>query len=938
MPNKIRGTYFSIKCLLLGFLIFTTLAASSSIDTLRVMGDSNYPPYEYLNENNYPTGFNVDIMRAVADALNLKIHIELDLWHKVRSEIEAGNIDILMGMYNTDERDQKVDFTIPHYITSYGIFVPKGSEIKTLEDLKNKKIVVQKDDLGHDYIVENHITSDLLIKSTPEEAMLALANREADCLILPRLQGVMIIKEKNLQGITIVGPPIIQRKYCMAVTEGNASLLAKLNEGLNIIKTSGEYEKIYDKWFGIYQLPSHQVRKIIKISLLIIAPLSLLVILIFFWNWSLKRTVQQRTKELNKSRENLHITLNSIGDAVISTDIHGNITNMNPVAEKLTGTNLTEVLGNHINSVFRIVNAKSGKTVGNPVFQVLKKGKIVGLANHTELISKSGKTYQIADSAAPIKDADNKIVGVVLVFRDVTDEYRTVEKLKASEANLRTVFEAAKNIAFIKTDVNGKYSQIEVFSPGAEKIFGYKAAEIVGKPINTLLRREDMHQFSETLTIDNKDKIGIDRELQLIRKNGRRFPALFSTHHIFDQSGQMVNTICVAIDITQQKRTQEELSKIQNIKRIGTLAGGIAHDFNNILTAVYGNISIAKLKLPDSHPVCELLNEAETSINRATELTSQLLTFSKGGTPQKKSVSIEKLIEEVVSFDLSGSNVKLIIDTKPSLYPVKVDKGQIQQVFSNLAINANQAMPDGGTVTITLENFKNSNNAIPGLEPGPYLKIKFKDEGCGISQDHIHHIFDPYFTTKAAGNGLGLATVYSIIDKHKGKITVTSKINSGTTFNIYIPAIQATGSESTINSSSQLHHSEKEFHNTNILVMDDDKHIQKLAVTMLQSLGMTAETVSDGDEAIDKFKQAQSQGSPYDLVILDLTIPGGLGGKETCKKLLDLSPEAKIIVSSGYTNDTVLANYGQYGFVDMITKPYTINNLKSVIQRVMSIK
>ncbi|MFP4548278.1 MAG: PAS domain S-box protein [Fidelibacterota bacterium] len=934
--NFTTGYQYFNKIILTLLLIFTSVNWAFAVeesDELLVRGDSHYPPYEYLNESGEPEGFNIDIMRAVAEAMHMDIRIELGKWHVVRSAIETGQADILMGMFNTEERDKKVDFAIPHFIASYAIFVKEKSEIENLDDIRNKKIIVQKNDMGHDFVLEQQLSANLVVKDTPEEGFSALVRGEGDCLVLSRLQGVIILKEKGLKSVKIVGPPIIQRKYCMAVTEGNKELLAKLNEGLNIIKTSGEYDKIYDRWFGIYERGSVNLSTVIKWTAIIILPFIIVIVIIFFWNRTLQRRVDQRTEELEKSREDLHITLNSIGDAVIATDIQGNITNMNPVAEQLTGYKFHDVKGHHINEVFTIINSKTGEKAINPIIKVLREKKRVGLTNHTELIAKDGNEYQIADSAAPIKNSAGEIVGVVLVFRDVSKEYRTLEKLKTSEANLRTVFEAARNIAFIKTDVNGKFSKIEIFSPGGEEIFGYTREEIIGKPITLLARPTDEPRFSEILTIDNKDKMGFDCELEMVRKNGKTFPALFSTHHIFDEENRMVNALCVAIDITQQKRTQEELSKMQNIKSIGTLAGGIAHDFNNILTAIYGNISIAKLQLSHTHPVYDILNEAESSMNRATRLTRQLLTFSKGGDPHKTVVSLKDVIVDIVNFDLSGSNVKLMMEADDDLYPVKVDKGQMQQVFSNLAINANQAMPDGGKVTITMRNFDASKEPVPGLSGGAYLKITFKDEGSGIKKEYLDQIFDPYFTTKSTGSGLGLATVFSIINKHNGRIIVDSELNVGTNFTIYLPA--AKSSKYTEETKIDEQDREQVEYKTKILIMDDDKSIRNLVMSMVRSLGMKVVAVDDGHAAVQEFKEAIDEGEPFDLVILDLTIPGGMGGKETCAAIQAVAPKAKIIVSSGYANDTVLANYQHYGFSDIIAKPYTINNLQSVIRRVL---
>lgn len=927
--NKIHQI-FTVFVLI--FFITTQLTGAKE-KRLQVRGDENYPPYEYLNDANQPEGFNVDIIRAIADAMNLDIQIEMGPWHEIRGQLEKGEIDILTGMYETEERRKLVEFAVPHIMPSYGIFVPENSKINSLEDVSQKTILVQKEDLGHDFVRENQLSEKIIAEISPEKVLTALAGGYGDCAILPRLQGAMIIREFNFDKIKIVGPPFLQRNYCMAVQMGNDRLRAQLNEGLNIIKESGEYDKIYHKWFGIYSEEQWNFKKIIRSVALIITPLIVIIIVIFFWNWMLKKQVALRTEELRKNRENLRITLNSIGDAVISTDIHGKIVRMNPIAEKLTGWKLSEVEGEYLEDIVSLIHADTREKVENPMRKVIKERKIVGLAADTILVSRSGREYRISDSAAPIMDSQKKIVGVVLVFRDVTKEYSTLEQLQQSEQNLRTVFEAAQSVAFIKTEVQGQRSKIILFSPGAEQIFGYKDKEVLGMPVSILHVSENLKKLDQTLIPENKNRTGFNREIRMVKKTGQEFYAFFSTHHLYNQSGKMVSVICVAVDISKQKQVERQMQKMQNIQRIGTLAGGIAHDFNNILTGIYGNISIAQLHLTENHPAREVLRDAEKSMSRATRLTRQLLTFSKGGAPIKEILNFSKIAEDIINFDLSGSNVKLILSSQTDLWPVEADKSQIEQVFSNLTINASQSMPDGGKIFVSLENRAVKKEEIPGLKEGNYVKIKFTDEGAGIEPEHIDRIFDPYFTTKETGSGLGLSTVYSIISKHSGQISVSSKFGRGTTFTIYIPAFYKPAATTT-NSARQ--EKSGKMKSLTILLMDDEEMICKLAGSMLKELGHIVTITHDGKETIAKYREAQDEGRGYDLVILDLTIPGGMGGRETCARLLELDSETKIIVSSGYTRDKIMSSFAEYGFQGLIEKPYTIGKMKEVIDQIFS--
>lgn len=515
-----------------------------------------------------------------------------------------------------------------------------------------------------------------------------------------------------------------------------------------------------------------------------------------------REAIKRSNDLLKTSEEKLLTTLNSIGDAVIATDKEQKIVLMNPVAEKLTGWQQAEATGRHISEVMIIINARTRKPATIPTEAVIAAGKIVGLANHTVLISRNGEEYQIADSAAPIRGQADEIIGVVMVFRDVTEEYLM----------------------------------------------------------------------------------------------------------------------------------QEELHKAERLKGVGILAGGIAHDFNNILTGVYGNIALAREALCANHAARKALEESERSLERAVSLTKQLLTFSTGGSPVKEHVSLGSLIKEVVSFDLTGSNVKLVLVCPPDLQMADVDRGQIQQVFSNLTVNAREAMPSGGHLYITLVSVDIADQENSKLKPGKYIKATVRDEGCGIPPELHQRVFDPYFSTKSAGTGLGLATTFSIIKRHGGDISLESKVDFGTTFTLYLPASEKI--EDFVQESYQTPTFAAGF-KPRIMVMDDEAAIRRLAVQALEILGYEVTAVADGQIAIEAYQKAFSSGKPFDAVILDLTVPGGMGGSAAISEILKIDPDAAAIVSSGYAADPVMAEYEKHGFSGIVCKPYSLNTLRTVLHTVV---
>ena len=368
---------------------------------------------------------------------------------------------------------------------------------------------------------------------------------------------------------------------------------------------------------------------------------------------------------------------------------------------------------------------------------------------------------------------------------------------------------------------------------------------------------------------------------------------------------------------------------MHKLESLGLLAGGIAHDFNNILTALTGNLSLARMHVESGSKVHKRIKEAEKASFRARGLTQQLLTFSRGGEPIKQLTSISDLIKESSQFVLSGSNIKCEYDLPINLWLVRVDEGQISQVLSNLIINAEQAMPDGGTVTLHAENVHISSKGIHPLKGGDYVAVSVEDQGIGISEKYLTKVFDPYFSTKHKGHGLGLATAYSIINKHGGLLEVESEIGKGAVFRFYLPASSKKESQQPydldgIHKGIGL-----------VLLMDDEEEIREIGKDMIQHLGYQVKTASDGKESLEIYTKAMLDNNPFDVVIMDLTVPGGMGGKEAIEKMLEIDPSAKVIVSSGYANDPILSDYKKYGFSGIVPKPYKIEEVGKVLKNLL---
>ena len=399
---------------------------------------------------------------------------------------------------------------------------------------------------------------------------------------------------------------------------------------------------------------------------------------------------------------------------------------------------------------------------------------------------------------------------------------------------------------------------------------------------------------------------------------------------IRDSKNEIAGVVLVFRDITERQKTEDERRKAETLEQLGLLAGGIAHDFNNLLTAIIGNISLASLLLPPNDEMAMRLNDAKNASLRARDLAQQLLTFARGGAPIKKTASIGKLIQDTVSFSLRGSHSRSEFHFGADLWPAEIDPGQISQVIANLVVNADQAMPNGGTLRVSCDNFTYDGQTEPtvsDLSPGDYIRISIKDEGTGISEHYLKRIFDPYFTTKSHGNGLGLATTYSIIKNHNGLITVESQIHVGSTFTIYLPALKDQELPSELPSLTPAPMTRDGVGGGRILIVDDEEAIRALVEFTLTRLGYQVAQAENAQEGVNLYREKLEAGERFDAVILDLTLPGGMGGKEALKKLIEIDPTVNAIVSSGYATDATMSRYQDFGFRGVIAKPYEASEL-----------
>lgn len=568
------------------------------------------------------------------------------------------------------------------------------------------------------------------------------------------------------------------------------------------------------------------------------------------------------------------------------------------------------------------------KTQACPLKQIMAGTKEV--VCESKKTNVDGSEHHFLVTARPFKDEDGEIVGIVESFQDITRLKLAEEALAEGKERLLVTLKSIAD-GVITVDVSGR---VVLLNDTARILTGWEQDNIDGRQISDILtlldfrdRKQALNPVGAVLGLATKRDRG--GQAILVARDGWERRVNYSVSPIHDRKDEIVGAVLVFQDITEKLKVEMEAVRVQNLESIGLLAGGIAHDFNNILTTIMNNLALARLMKESGGKFLEKIESTEQAVLKAKDLTGQLLTFARGGTPFKKVISIADLVKDSVEFALRGSNVSFEMSIGDELWSVEVDGTQMHQVISNLIINADQAMEDGGLIKVTMANWTAGKKDIDLVRPGNYVKVVVQDEGPGISEDCLGKIFDPYFTTKIDGSGLGLATVYSIINQHSGYVFVDSAEGKGTAFTIYLPAAGEEPVVSGVPSKKvDIKVASGKMDGGRILLMDDEEDIRELLGELLELAGYEVVSASDGEEAITLFQEDENG---FTFVIMDLTIPGGMGGKETMEKLLQIDSDVTAIVSSGYSNDPVMADYRSYGFKARISKPYIMEDLLATL-------
>lgn len=922
-------------CFACSLIFFAEMAAAESgRSAVLVRGDQNFPPYEYIDEKGNPTGFGVELFRAVASEMGLNIEISLGPWNTVRHQLEKGEIDVITGMFYSEHRARKIDFSVPHTIVSHSAFVREGSSIHSLENLRGKRIIVQRGDIMHDYVLENHLTDSIQTVDDPDSALALLSSGNCDAALLSRLQGMYLIEKNGFKNIKPIDPPLFQNKYCFAVVKGESDLLAKINEGLFILKTRGAYRQLHQKWFGIYE--ERALWDDIRYYILGLALAVLLLTAALFWSYALKKQVAQRTRDLEKKIEEHRETARTLKETEERFQL--------AVRASSVGLwNWDDIRKDRVwwsPQIYELLGYKVGEI--DPSFSQLihlthpddrDKAKKT-IANHLKYQTPYNFEYRLRKKKGDygwfraLGQAQWDEGGIAVRMAGSIQDISALKRSEADRIHLAKAVEQTMEGIIISDDTGC----ITYVNPAFVKMTGDEINDLLGRDFLRFKSETDLHPEADAIRrilFEGNTWKGL---LNYPRAEGIPIQVDTTISPIRDAFDRITNFVAVYRDVTRELELETHLRQSQKMEAIGTLAGGIAHDFNNILYALIGYTELAMNKIPEeSHPHNHL-KEVLKAAWRARDLVRQILTFSRHQASNEfYPIRIKLVAKEVLNLiraTLPASiEIRQMID---STKLVNADPTQIHQVLMNLCTNAAHAMAaNGGTLTVRARDItlEGDFETHPELSPGDYVQLSIIDTGSGIPAGIIDRIFDPFFTTKTKdkGSGLGLAVVHGIVKNHGGGIVVESQPGRGTTVDVYFPARetalkQPPSFESRISGGTE-----------QILFVDDEAAIIDMARQMLGSLGYGITVRTDPKEALDLFLAEPDR---FSLVITDLSMPR-MTGVQLAEAIRAIRPDFPVILCSGI-DDSLPADMEIAGGIHaFLLKPIVRSDLARTIREVL---
>ncbi len=944
-----NSTFLLIFPVILFFCLSSAADSFVKPQKIRVVMGDNYPPFVFRDSKGNPAGIVPEMWQLWERYNGIRVTILVTDWNEAQQAIKSGRADIIEALFRTPDREKIYSFSRPYKkALSVNIFHDRSIVgIGNFDALKGFMVAVIKGDAAVKVLFKHGINS-LTFYRSYEDIVRDAKSGKVKVFCMDEPPALYYLGKYNLWNTFREGFSLYRSDVYRAALKKNEALLKFVEHGFDNIPER-ELEAVFHRWLGkpIFRFD------LVKYVLWITGSSGLLIIILFLWNISLNARVRQKTREISNllgsirdKEELVRTTLYSIADGIITTDSDGRVRRMNSVAEELTGWREFEAAGKPIDEIFNIVNEHTREKAMNPVERVLSEGVVVGLANHTILISRDGTERPIADSAAPIRTADGRLVGTVIVFRDQTRERESKNKLERALEQLNLALDSA-NLAILHAHLpdgrlyyDKRWADMLGFDEGNEVPSDLKHWEAFIHP-------DDKEGIMKGLKSHISGKIPIfEKECRIKHRSGQWMWIYLKGKVIErDVDGNAISCSGIAMDVTEQKLIQEKVRTLEEqlahtakLEAIGRLAGGIAHDFNNILQVIIGHGEMASTELDvDSPHIRSRISEILKAAHKAARVVHQLLAFARKGVSNPIIINLNNVIRESVSMfrRFMGEQIELRCRLDPELWDVFMDPVQLEQVLVNLIINSRDAIEETGEIVIETSNVDISQERImraTSIVPGRYVKLSVIDDGCGMTEETLERIFEPFFTTKDAGKGtgLGMSMVYGIVKQHNGVIDISSEVGKGTRVDIYFPRSDATGIDVERDGQGREQKARSKRDKV-ILLVEDDRDILSLVGDFLKAHGYKVHCFSDPSGVLIWLESNPSR--RVDLLITDVVMPG-MSGPQLWDIVKRRIPKVRCLFVSGYADERI-AKYGILESSNFLRKPYSVQQLIERIDAIL---
>jgi PAS domain S-box-containing protein len=933
--HKKRNLFFT-KFIFFSWLVIvlcnsTVLLFALDSDQKIKVGIFQNEPIVFLDASGAASGLYVDILNEIAIQESWEIEYVSGSWSEGLERLANGEIDLMTSITPLLSRETIMDFSLENILNMWGqVFIEEKSTIESIFDLEGKRVAVLRN--GVNGINFKQLSTDfgLFIEfeecETYEEVAEKTENGEVFVGVVNNVKGYHLENEFNIKRSSISFSPF---PLVFAAAEGEkANLLNRIDFHIATwrLQEVSPYQDALNTW--IY---NYTVGNSFKFPWMIVYIFLAILLGISFWVLNLRVEVRRRTKDLNESNLRLKQIANNIGEVFWIAEIDEQntfkIVYVTKSIEKIWELNVEEIIENN-DLWFDTIYAEDRVKVTKKMVNFLENQDTLDC--EFRIVGEDGLFRTIWVKGDWAKSEDPKLKRVVGIAQDVTNRTKLEQSIAEEKEQLNVTLRSIGD-GVITVDLE---ERIILINKVAENLTGWKQSEAIGKMISeiyTIINKDSKELYKNPIqkTITTGHTEVYEKNTILISREGKEYLITSNVSPINNKYSKMVGVVLVFRDITESHLLSENLQRMDKLNSLGILAGGIAHDFNNLLSGIFGYIELAQQNSRDNEIVTSYLNEALKAFMRTKNLTMQLLTFSKGGEPLRAKENIETVVRDSANFALSGSNISIEYAIEKDIAPCDIDSNQIGQVVDNIIINSMQAMESGGKISVNMANVLVTDGDVVGLENGSFVMISIKDTGTGMDSEVLKQIFDPFFTTKTIGTGLGLATSYSIIMRHNGIIDVESELGKGSTFHVYLPQSQETHTQR----STQYVQNNKQKQRGTILVMDDEEVIRSVVGAMLKTMGFTVLEAKNGNEVLILVADAVRSNNPIDALLLDLTIPGAMGGNEVVGILREKYPDIKAFASSGYSEDPVMSNPSSFGYTDSIQKPFRIHELNELLSR-----